>query len=60
MYAYSDYTAEQIAQRRAAKARWKALQDRMDARSYREALAMLEPDEPVFRLAAAYAHEMED
>lgn len=56
----AQYTNEEYAFRRAQRARWRAIQDRMDARAHREALAMLEPDEPVLRYAAAYAHEIED
>lgn len=40
---------DDIATRRAAKARWAAIQARAEARAYREHLAMLEPDEPLFR-----------
>ena len=56
----AQYSTEEYHERRVARARWRAIQARMEARAHREALAMLEPDEPVFRLAAAYAHEMED
>lgn len=43
------YSTEEYAIRRAHRARWKAIQDRMDARAQREHLALLEPDEPLFR-----------
>lgn len=57
----AQYSTEEYQERRAARARWRAIQDRMDARAWREALAMAEPGEPVFRLAAQQAqHEMED
>ena len=57
----AQYSAEEYQERRAARARWRAIQDRMDARAWREALAMTDPDEPVFRLAQRIAqHEMED
>lgn len=43
--------------RRAAKARYAAIKAREDARTYREHLAMCEPDEPVWAVARAYATE---
>jgi hypothetical protein len=55
----AEMSNEEYADRRLAKARWKALQDRMDARAYREALALLEPDEPLLRDLAA-ADELAD
>ena len=48
---------EDLALRRIARARYAAIQARMDERAYREHLAMLEPDEPVFKLADAYERE---
>lgn len=55
----SDITKpDDLAIRRAAKARWKAIQDRMDARAYREAIAMAEPEEPVWAIARAYEREV--
>ena len=56
----AQYSAEEYQERRAARARWRAIQARMEARAWREALAMAEPDEPLLRFAAAYQHEMED
>ena len=53
-------TAERIAINRQAKRRWHAIQERVEAREWREHLAMTEPDEPVFRFAAASVSEGEE
>jgi hypothetical protein len=56
----AELSTEEYTINRANRARWHALQLRMEARAYREALAMAEPDEPLFRLANAYANERDD
>lgn len=48
---------DDIATRKAAKARWAAIQARAEARAYREHLAMLEPEEPLFQRTMPYATE---
>lgn len=50
---------ERHAERKLAKSRWRAIQDRMDARAWREHLALCEPDEPIFRAMAHTDNEGE-
>ena len=58
--ARAEISTEDYRLRRLAKARWHAIQARMDEREYLEALAMAEPDEPLLRYAGARHHELED
>lgn len=51
MNEHSSLSRADLIARRAAKARWQAIQQRMDDRAYVEHLALLEPDEPIISQA---------